>query len=145
MSALRVDSLPRLTSAHQESNHDLLRRLVGDVLLLLNHEVALATAEMKQHIEVLVRTMILFLAGSFCAMTGLLLLANAAALMVGRAINSTVGGYIIVGAAIALIGTVVVAMAKSRLARQSLTPTQTLDEIRRDVTWMSNAGKKQSA
>jgi hypothetical protein len=144
MSALEMDSHPRVRSVRRESINELLIRLVGDVLRLFDHELALATAEMKRHIESLVRTAILLLVGSFSAMIGLLLVATAAALAVGRAIGSIVGGYVIVGAAIAVIGAVVVGMTRSRLAKQSLAATQTIDEIRRDVTWMTHEGKTRS-
>ena len=135
---------PHPAAVHHESNYDLLRRLVGDVLLLINRELALATAEMKQHVAALALIMTLFLAGGFAAMIGLLLLANAGALAVARAIHSMVGGYLIVGAAVTVIGAVVLGVARSRLAKQSLTPTQTLDEIRRDVAWMTHEGARRS-
>jgi uncharacterized membrane protein YqjE len=144
MSAIDVDNRPRVGSAHRESIRDLLTRLVGDVVRLLDRELALATAEMKQHVEVLGRTIVLFLAGGVSAAIGLLLLATAAALAIGRTIDSIVGGYLIAGTAITVIGAVVVGMAKSRLTKRSLVPTQTLDEIRRDVTWMTHAGKRRN-
>ena len=144
MSALEMDSHPRVRSVRRESINELLIRLVGDVLRLFDHELALATAEMKRHIESFGRTAILLLAGSFCAMIGLLLLAIAAALAVGRVIGSIVVGYVIVGAVIAVVGAVVVGMARSRLAKHSLAPTQTIDEIRRDVSWMTHEGKTRS-
>jgi hypothetical protein len=144
MSALDINSHPRVRPAHRESINTLLTRLVGDVFRLFDHELALATAEMKRHVESLARTAILLLAGSFSAMIGLLLLATGTALAVGRAIGSIVGGYAIVGAAIAVIGAVVVGIASSRLAKQSLAPTQTIDEIRRDVSWMTHEGKTRS-
>jgi hypothetical protein len=144
MSALDINSHPRVRPAHRESINTLLTRLVGDVFRLFDHELALATAEMKRHVESLARTAILLLVGSFSAMIGLLLLATGTALAVGRAIGSIVGGYAIVGAAIAVIGAVVVGIASSRLAKQSLAPTQTIDEIRRDVSWMTHEGKTRS-
>jgi len=135
---VRADSVPR------ESIHDLLTRLIGDVCRLLDHELALATAEMKGHLESLARTIMLFAAGGLLAMIGLLLLAMAAALGIGREIGSIIGGYVIVGAVGAVLGAVVVGIARSRLAKQSLIPTQTIDEIQRDVTWMTRAGRKRS-
>jgi hypothetical protein len=129
---------------HRESIQDLLARLVSDVCRLLDHELALATAEMKQHIESLARATMMFIAGGFCAMVGLLLLATAAALAIGRGIESIVGGYVIAGVVVAIAGAIVIAIARSRLGRQSLIPTQTIDEIQRDVTWMTRAGKKRT-
>jgi len=144
MSALRAESRLHTASVHRESNQDLLRRLVGDLLLLWSHEIALAKAEMKQHVEAFARTTILFVGGSVFVMTGILLLANAAALGVGRALDSLIAGYVIVGAAIVFIGAIVVAVAKSRLAKQPLAPAQALDEIRRDARWMTHAETKQN-
>ncbi|HXJ77071.1 MAG TPA: phage holin family protein [Candidatus Methylomirabilis sp.] len=131
MSPLHTERLSTPTHLERDSSQGLLRRLGRDVMRLIDHELALATAEMKQHIEALARTTMLFLASGFLGMVGLLLLANAAALAVGRAIDSMIGGYLIVGAAIALISAVVVAVARSRLAAQALTPTRALDELRR--------------
>lgn len=135
MSALGLDRHPRVSSAHPESIHELLTRLVTDVFRLLDDELALATAEMKQHLGALVRATIVLFAGVLSAMIGLLLLATGAALEIGRIIGSIVGGYAIVGVAIVLIGVVVVSLARSRLAMQSLFPLQTIDQIRKDVTW----------
>ena len=73
---------------------------------------------------------------SWDANTFFALVSVAAALAIGRAIGSEAGGYVIVGAAIALAGIIAVVMARSRLARQPLAPTQTILEIRRDVSWM---------
>ena len=77
-------------------------------------------------------------------LTSLLGVGGLAALGIGREIGSIIGGYVIVGAVGAVLGAVVVGIARSRLAKQSLIPTQTIDEIQRDVTWMTRAGRKRS-
>ena len=124
---------------------DLLTRLMGQIFQLLDHELALAKLEMKQHVESLARTAILFVAGGFFATIGLLLLANAGALALGRAIDSLIGGYLIVGGVIAVTSFIVISMARSRLARLSLAPTQTIAEIRRDMRWISHETERRSA
>src|SRR5262245_19661008 len=124
---------------------DLLTRLIGQVFQLLDNELALAKLEMKQHVESLAFTSILFVAGGFFATIGLLLLANAGALALARAIDSLIGGYLIVGGAITMAGVIVVGVARERLARLSLAPTQTIDEIRRDIRWISHETERRSA
>jgi uncharacterized membrane protein YqjE len=128
----------------EESVHALVGRLIGDVLRLLEQQVALATLEMKQHIEMLAHTAILFLVGGFLAMIGLLLLATAAALGIGHAVGSLIAGYAIVGGVIVIAGAIAAGVARSRLARHSLAPAQTIDEIRRDATWMRHEVERRS-
>ena len=81
---------------------------------------------MKQHIESLARTSILLVAGGLFAMIGLLLLANAGALAIARAIESLIGGYLIVGAVIASAG--VIRDQRGQVpARQTVIGTHTSD------------------
>ena len=138
MSTINARARLHGTATGQESIHDLVGRLISDVFKLLENELALATFEMKQHLESLAHTSVLFLIGGFSAMIGVLLLGTAAALAVGDEIGSLVGGYVVVSAAITIIGALVIGVARSRLSRQSLHPTHTIDEIRRDVTWLSH-------
>ena len=145
MSTINARSHLHGTATGQESIHDLVGRLISDVFKLIENELALATFEMKQHLESLAHTSVLFLIGGFSAVIGVLLLATAAALAVGDEIGSLVGGYVVVGAAITIIGALVIAIARSRLARQSIHPTHTIDEIRRDVTWLSHEAMRRRA
>ena len=140
MSTLRH---PRGPSASGMS--ELLTRLIGQVFQLLDNELALAKLEMKQHVETLALTSILFAAGGFFAAIGVLLLANAGALALGRALDSLVAGYLIVGSAITVAGLVVIGVARGRLAGLSLAPRQTIDEIRRDIRWISHETESRSA
>jgi hypothetical protein len=124
---------------------DLLTRLISQIFQLYDNELALAKLEMKQHVESLAHTAILFVAGGFFATIGILLLANAGALALGRAIDSLIGGYLIVGGVIAVASFIVIGVARSRLARLSLAPTQTIAEIRRDMRWISHETERRSA
>jgi hypothetical protein len=136
MAALGVPDRAAGGPARRESIQELIGRLIGDALQLLDHELALAALELKQHVEALARASVLLVIGGLLGAVGVLLLGVAGALAVGRAIGSEAGGYVIVGAVVALAGAIAVAVAKSRLASQSLAPTQTILEIRRDVSWM---------
>ena len=140
MSALR-----HTQTTGRAGTSDLLTRLISQIFQLLDNELALAKLEMKQHVESLVHTAVLFVAGGFFATIGLLLLANAGALALGRAIHSLIGGYLIVGGVITLAGFIVISVARRRLARLSLAPTHTIDEIRRDIRWISHETERRSA
>lgn len=145
MSALGAREDPQTDARDRESFYELIERLVGDVYKLLDHKLALATLEMKHHVESVTRALMLMVAGGLAATIGLALLAVAAALAIGRAIDSPAGGYVIVGAAIVVIGAIVIVAAKARLTRQPLAPPQTIDELRRDVKWMKHEVQKRSA
>ena len=132
-------------SARDESTRLLISRLLSDVLQLLDRELALAKLEMKLHVSSLVPVSILLAAGGVFAMLGLLLLANAGALGIARAIGSLIGGYVVVGVVITLGAVLVIGLARARLARLSLAPTQALDEMRRDVRWISHEKERRSA
>jgi len=132
-------------SARDENTRLLISRLLSDVLQLLDRELALAKLEMKLHVSSLVQVSILLAAGGVFAMLGLLLLANAGALGIARAIGSLIGGYVVVGVVITLGAVLVIGLARARLARLSLAPTQALDEMRRDVRWISHEKERRSA
>ena len=140
-----MSTLRHTHTTTQAGMSDLLTRLIGQVFQLLDNELALAKLEMKQHVETLAVTSILFAAGGFFAAIGVLLLANAGALALGRALDSLVAGYLIVGSAITVAGLVVIGVARGRLAGLSLAARQTIDEIRRDIRWISHETESRSA
>jgi len=130
--------IPVRDPGKRESIQELIGRLLGDAVQLLDHQLELATLEITQQVRSLARASVLLVVGGLLGAIGALLLGIAAALAVGRAIGSSAGGYVIVGAAIAVPGVIAMAVARSRLAALSLRPTQTIREIRRDVSWMRN-------
>ncbi len=144
MATLHVRTGSLASPPRDESVSTLVGRLIGDVLRLVEDDVALATLEMKQHAESLAHTAVQFLAGGFLASVGLLLLATAAALGLGRALDSPIAGYAIVGGLIAVAGIIAAGVARSRLGRQHVIPTQTIDELRRDATWMRHEIERRS-
>ena len=145
MSTVDARPHPHGTSTGRQRIRDLVGRRITDVFKLVENERALATFEMKQHLESLAHTSVMFLIGGFSATIGVLLLATAAALGVGDEIGSLIGGYVVGGAAITVIGAIVIGVARSRLSRQSRNPIHTIDEIRRDVTWLSHEAMRRRA
>ena len=144
MSALGVRAEPPPEGPRQASFYELVERLLSDAFTLFDHKLALAALEMKQHAESAARGLAVVAAGALAATIGLSLLAVAAALAIGRALDSPAGGYVIVGAVIAVAGAIAIAVGRSRLARLSLAPHQTIDELRRDAQWITHEMRKRS-
>src|SRR5262245_15505853 len=108
MSALGVRAAPRPEGPRQASFYELVERLLSDAFTLFDHKLALATLEMKQHAESAARGLAVVAAGALAAAIGLSLLAVAAAVAIGRVLDSPAGGYLIVGAVIAVAGAIAI-------------------------------------
>ena len=117
---------------------DLVERLIGEVGTLLDTKLALLTLELKSQAAGIARGVAALLVGVVLALLGLLVLALAAALWIGGAIQSMPGGFGIVGGALLLIGGVVAAVVRRRLSAEHLAPKETVKELRRDAKWISD-------
>jgi uncharacterized membrane protein YqjE len=117
---------------------DLVERLIGEVATLLDKKLDLLTLELKTQGAALVQGVIALLAGVALASVGLLLLAIAAAVWIGTRINSIPGGYGIVGAALVVLGAVLMVAMRSRLSATQLAPRESVRELRRDAKWITD-------
>jgi uncharacterized membrane protein YqjE len=117
---------------------DLVERLIGEVGTLLDQKLALLTLELKSQGAAIARGVAALLVGVALALLGLLVLALAAALWIGGAINSMPGGFGIVGGALLLIGGIVAAVVRRRLSAEHLGPKETVKELRRDAKWITD-------
>ena len=117
---------------------DLVERLIGEVGTLLDTKLALLTLELKSQAAAIGRGIAALLVGVVLALLGLLVLALAAALWIGVAINSMPGGFGIVGGALLVIGGVIAAVVRQRLSAQRLEPKETVKELRRDAKWITD-------
>ena len=117
---------------------DLIERLISEVGTLLDQKLALLTLELKSQGAAIARGVAALLVGVALALLGLLVLALAAALWIGAAIQSMPGGFGIVGGALLLIGGVVAAVMRRRLSVEHLGPKETVNELRRDAKWITD-------
>ena len=115
---------------------DLINRLVGETMRLLDQTVLLLKAELREELGALARSAVLLAAGGVVAVLGALLLIVALAIGIGDAVGSTAGGFAIAGGVLALGGAILLASMRRRLADLGLVPRATLRELRRDVEWI---------
>jgi hypothetical protein len=99
---------------------------------LVSNEIALARAEILEKITQVGRGATMIIAGALILMPALtlILLAIASGVM-GLGMSPAVS-YLITGAGAAAVGGLVLALGMGRFSAEQLTPSATIDEIRRD-------------
>ena len=117
---------------------DLVERLIGEVAGLLDQKLALLALEVRNQGAAAVRSVVGLLAAATVVGVGMLLMAIALSVWIGTQIHSMPGGYAIVGAAFALVGTIAIVTLRGRLRPKDLAPTQTVEELRRDARWITD-------
>jgi hypothetical protein len=128
-----IENLPRLFT-----------RLGDDVTRLFDTKMSLLRVEVKEDVTALLRAGIGVAAASMVALIGFALASAAAAVGIATQLAKTgfsqfaaYGlGLLIVGLFYLMIGTVALFVIKGRLAKQSLVPNRTIDEIRKDKEWL---------
>ena len=128
-----IENLPRLFT-----------RLGDDVTQFFDTKMSLLRVEVKEDFTTLLRAGIGIAVASLVALIGFALVSVAAARGLATQLTNT-GlsqaaadglGLLIVGVIYLVLGTVVAFVMKGRLAKQSLVPNRTIDEIRKDKEWL---------
>ncbi len=135
-----------LTRTETESLPELVGRLGDDVMQLFDAKLNLLKVEIKEDVNAYVRGMVALAAAGGVAAIGFLLLNVAGAfgvstLFAGLNLSEPAKyalGFVVTGLFYLLIGGIVVAIVKNRLAKHDLVPNQTLEELRKDKQWLKN-------
>jgi uncharacterized membrane protein YqjE len=122
----------------------LFERLATDLATLFDQKVTLLKIEVKEDVAAYVRGSIAILAGAVVAIVGFALLNVALAFGITTLLASLdvtqpakyALGFVITGVIYLVLGTIVVLMAKNRLARQGIVPKQTIRELEKDKEWI---------
>jgi uncharacterized membrane protein YqjE len=122
----------------------LLTRLGDDVTQLFDTKMSLLKVEVKEDVNAFLQAGIGIAVAAMIALIGFALASVAAALGISILLENTnlsqAGrhglGFLIMGAAYLLIGTIVALVMKGRLSKQSLVPNRTVDEFRKDKAWL---------
>jgi uncharacterized membrane protein YqjE len=130
-----IENLPRL-----------LTRLGDDVTRLFDTKMSLLRVEVKEDVTALLRGAIGIAVASIVALIGFALASAAAAVGIATQLTKTgvtqpaayAYGLLIVGLIYLILGTIAALVIKGRLAKQSLVPNRTIDEIRKDKEWLKN-------
>ncbi len=117
---------------------DLLRGLSEDSSKLLRQQSELFRSEMQQQVNRTKRQIVVLGAGGLLAYVGLLALTACVILGLSVALPAWAAA-LIVGSAYVVLGGVLLAAGRSRLARGELGPTQTIDSVKGDVRALREA------
>jgi uncharacterized membrane protein YqjE len=135
-----------LTAKTEEGISDLLGRLGNDVMELVNSQLALFKVEIKEEANAYARGAALISAGATVAAVGFALLNVAIAFGVSTLFAraefsqpaSYALGFVVTGVFYLVVGTILVMVIKNRLAKQTLVPKRTVEELRKDKEWLKN-------
>ena len=124
----------------------LFSRLGDDVMQLLNSQLALLKVELKEEANTFARGAIMIAVGAAIGGIGFALLNVAVALGVSTLFAranlsqpaSYALGFVATGVFYLLVGGILIALMKGRLAKQQLVPERTVAELRKDKQWLKN-------
>jgi hypothetical protein len=114
-----------------QSAFGLLRRLTDELSTLLRQELTLATAEISRSMRVMLTGAASLAVGGAVLFTGLLAMLAAAVLGLATVLHPWLAALVI-GAAVALIGVILVLVGVRSLDPSTLKPSRTADSLRRD-------------
>jgi drug/metabolite transporter (DMT)-like permease len=110
---------------------DLLRQLLGDVTVLFRKELALAASEVSQSVDQAKHGVQSMITGGAVLYAGALFLLAAITLWLMTMMAAWLAA-LIVGAAVTLIGIVMLASGKKRVGATELAPERTIASLRKD-------------
>ena len=135
MATTPYGSPPEAGSANDDresqSAFGLLRRLTDELSTLLRQELALATTEISRSMRVMLTGAASLAVGGAVLFTGLLAMLAAAVLGLATVLSPWLAALVI-GAAIAVIGIVLVLAGIRSLDPSTLKPSRTAESLRRD-------------
>jgi len=138
-----IDQRPDMP-VEMESLPVLLTRLGDDVMQLFDAKMSLLRVEVQEDVNAFLRASTVIAAAGMVALIGFSLASIALALGISTLLansNLTQAGrygvsFSIVGLIYLLVGTIIAAVMKGRLSKQSLVPDRTVDEFRKDQQWL---------
>ena len=129
-----------------ESLPTLFTRLGDDVVQLFDTKVSLLKVELKEEANAYARGGVMIAAGGIVAAIGFALLNVALAFAISTLFAETnltqparyAIGFVTAGVLYLIIGTIIISAVKNKLAKQSLVPDRTVEELRKDKQWLKN-------
>ena len=124
----------------------LFSKLGDDVMQLFNSQLALFKVEIKEEANAVVRHAVVLALGAIIGSIGFALLNVAAAFAVSTLFAqanlsqpaSYALGFVVTGVFYLIVGGIIVAVIRSRMAKQQLVPRRTVTELRKDKEWLKN-------
>lgn len=130
-------SPPRHEQA-EPSIAQLLGSLIGDAQTLVRREIDLARAEVTAEIAKARRgAMLLGIGAGVAAVGAIFLLVAIAELLIALNLLDRWVSYLLVGGALAVVGALALIVGVKRFQEVDPVPRETIDSIRKDVSWLS--------
>ena len=131
------------TTTELENLPSLFGRLGDDVMKLLDTKLSLLKVEVKEDVNVYVRSGVMIAIGGVIAAVGFALLNVALAFAISTFMPTDWSqparyalGFVITGVLYLVIGGIIIMMMKGRLARRDLVPERSVEELRKDKQWL---------
>ena len=145
-SATGATSTAMSPTTDNESLPSLFGRLGDDVMQLFDTKMSLLKVELKEEANTYARGGAMIAIGGVIAAIGFALLNVAlafgiSALVADMAISQPAKyaiGFVSAGVLYLIVGGIIVSTMKNRLAKQSLVPDRTVEELRKDKQWLKN-------
>ena len=137
---------PATTPRTDESLPSLFSRLGDDVMQLFDTKLSLLKVEIKEEANEYARDGIMIGVGGIIAAIGFALLNVALAFGISTLFAEAdlsqpakyAIGFVSAGVLYLIVGAIIVMTMKNRLAKQSLVPDRTVEELRKDKQWLKN-------
>jgi uncharacterized membrane protein YqjE len=137
---------PAHSQKTDESLPSLFNRLGDDVMQLFDTKLSLLKVEIKEEANEYARDGIMIGVGGIIAAIGFALLNVALAFGISTLFaNADLSqaakyaiGFVTSGVIYLIVGAIIITTMKSRLAKQSLVPGRTVEELRKDKQWLKN-------
>jgi uncharacterized membrane protein YqjE len=135
-----------LTPKTDESLPTLFSRLGDDVMQLFDTKLSLLKVEIKEEANAYARGGIMIGVGGIIAAIGFALLNVALAFGISTLFAETnfsqparyAIGFVTAGLLYLIVGTILISAMKKKLAKQTLVPDRTVEELRKDKQWLKN-------
>ena len=145
-SATGATSTAMSPRTENENLPSLFSRLGDDVMQLFDTKMSLLKVEMKEEANAYARGGAMIAVGGVIAAIGFALLNVAVAFGISILLANVdlsqaaryAIGFLAAGALYLIVGGIIVSIMKNRLAKQSLVPDRTVEELRKDKQWLKN-------
>ena len=145
-SATGATSTAMSPRTENENLPSLFSRLGDDVMQLFDTKISLLKVELKEEANAYARSGAMIAVGGVIAAVGFALLNVAVAFGISVLLASAdisqparyAIGFLAAGVLYLIVGGIIVSTMKNRLARQSLVPDRTVEELRKDKQWLKN-------
>jgi uncharacterized membrane protein YqjE len=115
---------------------ELFRQLATDSSTLIRQEMALARAEMRENVKSAARGVTAIAIGGVLATVGLLTLTAFLVILLGQALANYWLAALLVGAALLVVGGILVYSNLIALSGEELKPEHTIDSLKEDKEWL---------